>query len=332
MCSLQRTGDLEQLFKLEPFQLQLLCELPSYQTFPIPKRDGSQRWIEDPNPPLKKIQRSLNLLLQGVYYFHRTDAAYGFLVNASDDSRPRTILTNARQHIGKKYLLNVDLEDFFHQIKTERVIEIFERPPFRFPIALAEKLGQLTTYKGRLPMGAPTSPILSNFAAIGLDEELIKYTHEQLQGKFTRYADDMVFSCDDVIDIDETKNIWSIIESHGFVINKEKVRFYAENDPREVTGLRLTDCVELAEDYIPMLHKEIEKLHHVMEVHHRFKTLQSTVKLKEVKQMIKGHIGFARMILGEESSIIQSLRDKYENACNPPDDFMSASWLEFNYI
>lgn len=330
-CALRSEAELCKLLKKESYQLHLYGQVPLYNTFTVPKRAGGNRWIEDPYPPLKQIQRKLNDHLQGVYYFVRTSAAYGFLVNARDDPSPRTIVTNARRHTGKKYLLNIDLQDFFHQVKTEKVIEIFERPPFRFPHRLANTLSQLTTFRGRLPMGAPTSPILSNFATIGLDEELTAFA-KTIQARFTRYADDLVFSSNDPIVEEEVEQIRAIITSHHFIINENKVKLYGENQPGEVTGLRVGQRVDLPEEYLPLLNKEIEKLRHVMEVDRRFNTLQSTQRLNQLKQMIRGHIAFAAMVLGEKNTVIKNLRDRFEQALDPPDDFMSASWLDFNYL
>ncbi|MCB0583386.1 MAG: RNA-directed DNA polymerase, partial [Phaeodactylibacter sp.] len=155
-------------------KLLALAELPSYNEFRIPKKSGGMRRIEDPTPELKKVQRKLNDYLQAVYHFQRTDAAYGFLANPVDDPSPRHILSNARVHMGCRWLLNVDAKDFFHMVSEERVKQVFQSGPFHFEEPIAGLLASLCCYKGRLPMGAPTSPILSNFASVPMDHALME--------------------------------------------------------------------------------------------------------------------------------------------------------------
>jgi RNA-directed DNA polymerase len=62
-------------------------------------------------------------------------------------------------------------------------------------IRLANALTLLTTYEGKLPIGAPTSPVISNFICYQLDSDLIDFCGEN-HLTFTRYADDLTFSSD----------------------------------------------------------------------------------------------------------------------------------------
>ena len=181
------------LVKTPAYQLQLIAVKPAYHCFGVQKKDGSMRLIEDPEPALKKIQRRLNHLLQCVYFFYRSDAAYGFLMNQGNDPEPRNILTNAERHLGCQWLFNADIEDFFHQVEQEQILQLFLAPPFELPMTIADILTKLTTFKGRLPMGAPTSPILSNFGSLEMDTDLSDMA--KWEGwTYTRYADDMSFS------------------------------------------------------------------------------------------------------------------------------------------
>ena len=52
---------------------------------------------------------------------------------------------------------------------------------------------KLTTHKGGLPQGAPTSPRLSNLVNAGLDRSLTERI-VALQGRYSRYADDITVS------------------------------------------------------------------------------------------------------------------------------------------
>lgn len=75
----------------------------------------------------------------------------------------RSIVSNATVHKNKNCVLNIDLKDFFDTIHIGRVIGLFKSKPFCFNADIANKLAYLVCYKRRLPQGAPTSPIISNF-------------------------------------------------------------------------------------------------------------------------------------------------------------------------
>lgn len=75
-----------------------------YVNFEIPKKTGGKRTITAPDKYLKKVQRRIDLILR--LLFVPKPAAHGFLAN-------RSIVSNAKIHVGKKYVLNIDLKDFF---------------------------------------------------------------------------------------------------------------------------------------------------------------------------------------------------------------------------
>ena len=83
-----------------------------YKTFQIPKRNGGQRTIKAPVDALKVLLRKLSDLLQDCVdeintANNRKDrTAHGF-------KRKRSIITNARQHRHRRWVFNLDLEDFF---------------------------------------------------------------------------------------------------------------------------------------------------------------------------------------------------------------------------
>jgi retron-type reverse transcriptase len=90
-----------------------------YVNFEIPKKTGGKRTITAPDKFLKKIQRRINLLL--TLFFEPKPSAHGFIEN-------RSIITNARLHVGKKYVLNIDLKDFFPSIHFGRINAVLQLP------------------------------------------------------------------------------------------------------------------------------------------------------------------------------------------------------------
>ena len=115
----------------------------------------------------------------------------GFIVNPEDVSDIIGIFSNAKAHISKSNILTVDLENFFHSFTAKNVWDLFKGVPFNFPDPLANILTMLTTWYDILPMGSPTSPVLSNFLTFKLDKKLSNLIEEN-QGVYTRYADDIV--------------------------------------------------------------------------------------------------------------------------------------------
>jgi hypothetical protein len=317
-----------------PTLLVSMAELTPYREFYIPKKNGEKRLIEDPQSPLKKTLRKLNDFLQAVYFFHRTDAAYGFLTNPTDDPQPRHILSNAHVHLGCAWLLNMDMEDFFHTIRQDRVQQLFEAPLFSFSSTIAEVLAQLCCYKGRLPMGSPTSPIISNLVSIPLDQDLQHYA-QQHGWKYTRYADDMSFSGQNEITAQHALEVEAIAHNYDYVVNHQKTRFFAPGGaPKEVTGL-LIDNLEIAltADYHTQLQDAIDHLSLVIDA--KFSTsagqTHHTPWLEELEQQVRGKLAFAGHVLGVEDPAYLALEEAFELALQPPEFYGPLSWLDFGY-
>lgn len=76
-------------------------------TFKIPKRSGGHRTITAPDDILKSIQVNINNNFLRLY--HPESNAHGFIKNKS-------IVTNARAHVGAKSIGKMDIADFFDSI------------------------------------------------------------------------------------------------------------------------------------------------------------------------------------------------------------------------
>ena len=111
-----------------PFELeQLLWNANSnlkserYAEFAIKKKSGKERIINAPVSGLKAIQKTLSFVLQCVYEPHA--AAMGFV-------RDRSIVDNAKLHLGRNYIYNIDLKDFFPSVDQARVWKCLQLAPF----------------------------------------------------------------------------------------------------------------------------------------------------------------------------------------------------------
>lgn len=326
----QTLQDLGELLKIPAFKLRLIALKPEYQLFSMRKTDGSKRWIEDPAPRLKYVQRELNKYLQACYYHEASDAAYGFMLSTPNDPDPRNILTNAQKHLGRDWLFNADIENFFHQVSFSAVYQLFLSEPFNFEEELAQVLTELCTHKERLPMGAPTSPVLSNYACRKLDEQLLSLG-EWADWNITRFVDDMSFSSENSMEKKDLAKIYQVVGENGFSLNPDKVKLYGPEEPKLVTGLLLGEQgVELPPGFVQELFQEIDKLGHVIEAQHRFG--RNSEWVEEYEQRVEGMITFASFVLGPNDPLILKADRHMESARDPEDQYDAVSWMSFGYF
>lgn len=322
---------LASLLGVQPDLLQSLATQPQYNTFRVPKKNGTFRLIEDPEPHLKQVQKRLNTYLQCAYYRQRTAAAYGFQINIEDDNDDRNILTNARRHIGKCWMLNADFEDFFHQIQYEWVLRIFSQDGFAFDPQLAELLARLTTYTGRLPMGAPTSPVLSNLAVIPFDLALDELARSR-GWTYTRFADDLTFSSDEYINPTSIQEVRALASTFGLLFNESKFMIRSQAVPKLVTGLVVTDSDVLLPDlFVSETLLEIGKLGNLLEIHHR-SGRPETQWLEHYRKQIEGQLAFAEFVLNDDDDQLQHLRKAFQEAQHTDFACEPVSWINAVYL
>lgn len=228
----------------------------TYNTFTIAKRNGGTRTIHAPSEALKSLQRRILHRLFNPLSAH--PAATGFVPG-------RSVVDNARPHVGSDAVINIDLTDFFHSIPADRVRKAFRALGWNGECA--KILTNICTYEGRLPQGAPTSPALSNLVCRRLDERLSALI-APYGGHYTRYADDItvsfpafgrnqrlrpkpkgrprLFRPSPLASRRLLSTIRRIIESEGFTIQmKKKVRVQRPHQRQTATGLVINRTVNL---------------------------------------------------------------------------------------
>ena len=95
-------------------------------------------------------------------------------------------------HLGADWIASVDIEDFFPSTNQKEISDALTALGYQTPASL-DILSKLCSFRGRLSQGAPTSPVISNIALNRLDFMLVEIA-KRYDAKFTRYADDIVFS------------------------------------------------------------------------------------------------------------------------------------------
>src|SRR5690606_12985970 len=242
--------------KAKPFPLKTLTYYSNpefcwnrFKSFEVKKKSGGVRQIHAPVKGLRSILRTLNFVLQCMTEPHA--AATGFVLGKS-------IVDNAKAHVGKNYVLNLDLKDFFHSFDRNQVKLAFMYAPFNLrgeKEPLAFMLASLCTHPFEVdgeiravpPQGSPTSPTLTNFLCRNFDRRLNGLA-KRFGVIYTRYADDITFSSQhSVLNKNEFKNeLYRIIEEdQGLHVNESKTRLQKSGFRQEVTGLIVNNKVNV---------------------------------------------------------------------------------------
>lgn len=199
-----------------------------YRTYTIKKRSGGERLIEAPYPSLKMVQRwILDNILMPTAIIHPSSVGF---------TRGKTIVNNAIPHLGADVLLKMDIKDFFPSITEESVVQYFGA--LGYDTSLSRTLAYLCCKDGRLPQGAPTSPLLSNAIYRKMDMDLARLAYQE-DLRYTRYADDLTFS-GSRIPIPMIRSITSTVKSYNLRVNQEKTRRSGKASRKIITGVSIS--------------------------------------------------------------------------------------------
>ncbi|WP_421847195.1 TIR domain-containing protein [Marinomonas sp.] len=309
--------------------LYIIYEQKKYSSFTISKKSGGLRVIDSPSVSLSILQNKIKILLEP--YYRIKAPVHGFV------SGGRSIITNAEKHKKKKFILNIDLVDFFGSINRGRVRGIFLNKPFNIETKAANLLAEICTYKNKLPQGACTSPLISNLASVQLDNKLIQIA-KAYHLTYTRYADDITLSSNKempesiIRKIGSEGNKWAVgsflekaIISSGFLINEKKTRLQKQYEKQVVTGLIVNERVNIDRKYIRNTRAIIHswgKYGAILAERELIKNLN--IKITEspngsiLKNHVYGRLSFIKMIRGEDFSAYLSLCKKILKIDNNP--------------
>ncbi|MBE9938039.1 reverse transcriptase family protein [Cellulosimicrobium cellulans] len=207
-----------------------------YRVQQIRKRRGGLRKIYSPSIELKLIQKLIREELESALVYEDHPNVFGYISG-------RSIIDNARVHVGASVVLRVDLRDFFASITSDRVARaLIDHGATQDLVSL---LVPVLTADGILPAGFPTSPFISNLAFRHMDEALLELSNSHGLA-YSRYGDDLNFSGE--IDRDDAflKLVERTLELDGWTVNQKKTRFMRRGGSQYVTGLYVGDSVPRA--------------------------------------------------------------------------------------
>lgn len=265
-----------------------------YSHFRLGKRSGGYRTISAPNATLLNVQKTIYKRILLSVNVH--PASMGFRQNIS-------VAHNAKAHLGNKQILKADITDFFGSIKKHRIIKVFEK--IGYPANISQVLAELCTLENKLPQGAATSPTLSNIIAYDMDVKLASVAQKS-NLTYTRYADDLTFSGEDISFELTLSEIDRIIRDEKFVIQRKKTRFLTEKRRKIVTGISVSSGKKLM---IPKAKKrEIRKnVHYILTKglieHQRFIGSTDPSYMKR----LMGYLNFWLMVEPENEYVRKSI-------------------------
>lgn len=234
--------DVEQLSGLFQLNRKRLFDMmrgaeEHYRPIELKKKNGGTRLLHEPDRKLKQIQHTI--LRDILMKFSPSPYAKAYV-------RRRTLTDNAAPHVGRRYLLKLDIADFFGSIRFAQVYSAaFGRE--HFPRQVGVILTSFCCYKGVLPQGAPTSPALSNLVMRGFDDRIGQWC-AQRGVAYTRYSDDMTFSADEPL-YHVYQKVKAMLAEAGFRLNEEKTRFVTSASRQSVTGLTVNEKVAVSRAY-----------------------------------------------------------------------------------
>lgn len=290
-----------------------------YQHFSVAKGSNKVRMISAPDERLKFLQRRLAEKLTELYRPRKP--VHGFVAD-------RSIKTNALAHLHRRFVINIDLKDFFPTISQNRVEGMLSSLGFDFRVA--EIIARICCNNGHLPQGAPSSPLLSNMICFRLDRNLMSIAKEA-RCIYTRYADDITFSSHQPpTALFETTlppagpfspelfapKLRDVFQQNGFAINADKAHYADRHSRRIVTGLKVNELLNVDRRYVrnirAALHS-IEKLG-IKDAEKQFHEKHGG--RFSLAAHLQGKISFLTHIKGQSDPVVRSITLRF-NKCFP---------------
>lgn len=216
-----------------------------YNDKTINKKDGGERNIQIPNERLKWHQKCINFTILSKMPVSKYAKAY---------VRGAKLIDNALPHVGKKYILKLDITDFFGSICFNQVYNTAFNTKY-FPKQIGYILTTLCCRNECLPQGAPTSPALSNIVMKNFDDNIGRWC-EKRGISYTRYCDDMTFSSNEPL-YQVYRKVKGMLDEMGFELNEKKTHFITNINRQSVTGLTVNEKVTVSKDYKRKLRQEV---------------------------------------------------------------------------
>lgn len=230
-----------------------------YEDLVLKRRNGRRmRPISIPQPPLMRVQR---------WILHRIASRIPVHANSYAYQVGSSIRECATRHVGARWLIKLDITNFFETIDERRVFRVFHDAGYVRLVAL--ELARVCTRSawyadhvdasqyagdarhrvirqysqsvlGFLPQGAPTSGALANLIAHDLDVTFSALAARERM-VYTRYADDLTFSSIEEFNRGQAaqliREVRTALQREGFSLHERKTRVVPPGARKLVLGL-----------------------------------------------------------------------------------------------
>lgn len=269
-----------------------------YKVYSIPKRTMGHRVIAQPTAQLKKYQRVIINEFEGILPIHSSAFAYREKLSIKD---------NALQHVNSDFLLKMDFQNFFNRIKPKLFFDTLKINNITLSTQDEEILARLLFWKPGLKrsktlvlsVGAPSSPMITNFVMYSFDFMMDDWC-KKMGITYTRYADDITFSTKrkDIL-FSVPKVVRRILRKTvpGLSVNESKTVYSSKAHNRHITGVTITCENKLSLGRL--------KKRHISSLIYRF--TKGELPMEELSYL-KGIISFAYNI---EPMFLSRMNKKY---------------------
>ena len=290
-----------------------------YQHFSIAKSSNKVRMINAPDERLKFLQRKLAHKLTELYRPRKP--VHGFVAK-------RSIKTNAVAHLHRRFVVNIDITDFFPTISENRVKGMLSS--LGIETRVTEIIARICCNNGHLPQGAPSSPVLSNMICFCLDKKLMGIAKEA-RCIYTRYADDITFSSHQPPtslfaatlppagrfspDLFAPK-LRDVFLQNGFAINPDKAHYADRHSRRIVTGLKVNELLNVDRRYVRNIRAALHSIETlgVKDAEKKFHDKHSG--RSGLAMHLQGKISFLTHIKGQSDPVVRGITHRF-NKCFP---------------
>lgn len=239
-------------------------QVDPYVDFDKRKPNGTIRPISAPVPEWMEV---LKIVQRDYLSAHELVSPQAFAYVSG-----RSAAQCASVHLNSKWIIRIDIRDFFHSIGEDRVYMILKKndlgsesarilsrmatrrpaapvPDWAVPLMKKARtlpgFGRARTRQGFLPQGSPTSGSLSNMVARPMDSALMELADAN-GWRFSRYADDIFLSCphttrrhpsSEVTLASVVKRAHQIVADNGFNPHTEKTRIMRKGNRQIILGV-----------------------------------------------------------------------------------------------
>jgi len=266
---------------------------------------GKTRRMVVPDKVLRKYHSFLNL-----FVFTRLPVDQEVVFSYRKGTN---VAAAVRKHSANKHFYQADFSNFFGSISSDIVRQSILRGEEQLPVddihEYLDRIVELVTVDGKLPVGFSTSPVISNTALFAFDKALAVYCQKR-QLVYTRYSDDLTISSNEkepLLEMDHT--ISEILSECGYpelTLNEAKTKISSKGRKVKILGIVVLPNGQISLD--AKIKNRIETLLHLYVNNQPGLSDVTKSDLEDGFAKLSGLLNYANTV---DQSYLDKLRRKY---------------------